>query len=169
MKIWKAALLGLAATVALVIALMLTGVAHGLVLLAYVIFLVALLFAMLIGRLRRVLPLAVEFRRMLPPPALPEMHVEQFETVKLRVAIARYSRSDLYFRLQTPVRDIVAARLSRSYGVDLEREPDRAAAILGEGRAWELVRPDYRSRSDRSAPGWSEREVEQLVEELESL
>ncbi len=169
MKIWKAALLGLAATVALVIALMLTGVAQGLVLLAYVIFLVALLFAMLIGRLRRVLPLAVEFRRMLPPPALPEAHAEQFETVKLWVAIARYSRSDLYFRLRTPVRDIVAARLSRSYGVDLEREPDRAAGILGEGRAWELVRPDYRSDSDRSAPGWSEHEVEQLVEELENL
>jgi hypothetical protein len=169
MKIWKAALLGLAVTVALVVALMLTGVVHGLVLLAYVIFLVALLFAMLIGRLRRVLPLAGEFRRMLSPPALPEPHVKQFESVKLRVAMARYSRSDLCFQLRTPVRDIVAARLSRGYGVDLEREPDRAAAILGEGRAWELVRPDYRSGSDRSAPGWSEHEVEQLVEELEKL
>jgi hypothetical protein len=169
MKNWRAALLGLAATVALVIALMLTGVAHGLVLLAYLIFLVALLLAMLIGRLRRVLPLAVEFRRMRPLPAVPETHVEQFETVKRWVAIARYSRSDLYFRLQAPVRDIVAARLSRSHGVDLEREPDRAAAILGQGRAWELVRPDYSSGSDRSAPGWSEHEVEQLVDELEKL
>jgi hypothetical protein len=169
MKIWRAALLGLAATVAVVIALMLTGVVHGLVLVAYVIFLAALLFAMLIGRLRRVLPLAVEFRRMLPPPAVPETHVKQFETVRLWVAIARYSRSDLYFRLRTPVRDIVSARLSRSYGVDLEREPGRAAAILGQGRAWELVRPDYSWGSDRSAPGWSEHEVEQLVDELERL
>jgi hypothetical protein len=169
MKIWKAALLGLAVTVALVVALMLTGVAHGLVLLAYVIFLVALLLFVLVGRLRRVLPLAVEFRRMRPLPAVPETHVEQFETVKRWVAIARYSRSDLYFRLRIPVRDIVAARLSRSYGVDLEREPGRAAAILGQGRAWELVRPDYSWGSDRSAPGWSEHEVEQLVDELERL
>jgi hypothetical protein len=169
MKIWKAALLGLAATVAFVVALALTGLAHGLVLLAYVLFLAAVVFLMLIRRLGDMLPPATEFRRMLTRSSQQETQVEQFETIKLWFAIARYSRSDLYFRLRLPVRDIVAARLSRSYGVDLQREPDRAAAILGDGRAWEVVRPDYRSPDDRSAPGWSEHELGQLVEELERL
>jgi hypothetical protein len=169
MKAWKAILLGLAATVAVVIGLTLTGIAHGVVLLAYVLALAALLFATLLGRLQRSLPPAREFRRLLPRAAPLETGVEQFEVVKRWIVIAGYSRSDLYFRLRNPVRDIVAARLSRNHGVDLERDPERAAAILGEGRAWELVRPDYRSYADRDAPGWSRREMEQLIEELETL
>lgn len=169
MKIWRAALLVLAATAAVVLALTLTGVAHGLVLLAYVVFLTALLLVVLIGRLRQVLPLAAEFGRLPPSPARPTAQVQQFETMKLWIGMARYSRSDLYFRLRGPVRDIVSTRLLRSYGVDMEREPARAQAILGGGRAWELVRSDYRSDADRSAPAWSEADLEQLVDELENL
>jgi hypothetical protein len=174
MKTWKAASLALAATMAFVIGLALTGIGHGLVLLAYVLFLAAVLFIVVIGRLRDLLPPAADFRRMKVPRGRQETRVEQFEMVKLWLAISRYSRSDLYYRLRPPVRDIVAARLSRGYGVDLEREPDRAASILageqlGGSRAWELVRPDYRSTNDEPAPGWSERELEQLIEELERL
>ena len=71
--------------------------------------------------------------------------MEQLETVKRLVTLAGSSRSDL-LRLRPLVREIVAARLSRRYGVDLEREPERAEALLGKGRAWELVRPDLRAR-----------------------
>ena len=106
---------------------------------------------------------------MLTAPSRAETELEQYETVKLSLAISRYSRADLHAQLRPPVRDIVAARLLRDYGIDLDHEPDRAQAILEGGRAWELVRPDHRSPDDRSAPGWSEHELEQLVEELERL
>ena len=169
MKVWKAMALGLTATAAFLIALTLTGLAHGLALLIYVLFLVAMLLVTIVGRLRDVLPPTVEFRRMLAAPSRGEIEVEQFEKMKLSLAISRHSRTDLYVQLRPPVRDIVAARLFRDYGIDLDHEPDRAEAILGGGRAWELVRRDYRSPDDRSAPGWSEHELEQLVEELERL
>ncbi len=168
-NLWRAARLVIVATVVLAIAFALTGVANGLALLVYVLFLAAVLLALMVGRLRAVLPPAADFRKM-PAKASPaETHVEQFETVKRWVVIASHGQSDLFFQLRPLVRDIVAARLSRNYSINLEREPDRAAAILGDGRAWQLVRPDWRTSAERSAPGWTEHELEQLVEELESL
>jgi hypothetical protein len=168
MRLWKASLLVLAAAVVLIVAFALAGVGNGLALLAYTLFIAALLFAWLIGRLSAVLPLAPDFQRMLCRPVRAETRVEEFETVKRSVILARSSQSDL-LRLRPLVREIVAARLSRRYGVDLQREPERAASLLGEGRARELVRPDFAASVDRYAPGWSQRELEQLVEELERL
>ena len=168
MRLWKALLLVLAGAVALIVAFALAGVGDGLALLAYALFIAALLFAWLIGRLSSTLPLAPDFQRMLRRPVRAETRVEQFETVKRSVILARSSRSDL-LRLRPLVREIVAARLSRRYGVDLEREPALAASLLGQGRAWELVRVDSAAPVDRYAPGWSQSELEQLVEELERL
>jgi hypothetical protein len=168
MRLWKACLLVLTVAVVLVVALALAGVGNGLALLAYALFIAALLFAWLIGRLSRALPLALDFHRLLPRPDRADTRVEQFETVKRSVILARSSQSDL-LRLRPLVREIVAARLSRRYGVDLEREPERAALLMGESRAWELARLDSAGPADRYAPGWSPRELEQLVEELERL
>ncbi len=168
MRLWKASLLTLAAAVAVVIGIVLAGVGSGVALLAYVLFIAALLFAWLLGRLGNVLPPARDFQRLLGRADRPEMPVEQFETIRRLVLLAGSSRSDL-LRLRPLVRDIVGARLSRRYGVDLEREPERAGSLLGGGRVWELVRPDYTTPGDRDAPGWSPGELAQLVDELESL
>jgi hypothetical protein len=168
MRLWKASLLALAAAAAVVVAIVLAGVGNGVALLAYVLFIAALLFTWLIGRLGKVLPPARDFQRLLSRPDQPEMPVEQFETIRRLVVVARSRRSDL-LRLRPLVRDIVAARLSRRYGVDLEREPERAEPLLGDSRAWELLRPGAARPADRDAPGWSHGELEQLVEELESL
>jgi hypothetical protein len=168
MRLWKASLLALTAAVAVVIGIVLAGVGNGVALLAYVLFIAALLFAWLLGRLENVLPPARDFQRLLSRPDRPEMPVEQYESIRRLVLLAGSSRSDL-LRLRPLVRDIVAARLSRRYGIDLEREPARAGSLLGERRVWELVRPDYATAGDRDAPGWSPGELAQLVEELESL
>ena len=56
MRLWRLILLGLAGAVALVIGLVLAGVGNGLALLAYVLFVAALLFAWLIGRSRPCYP-----------------------------------------------------------------------------------------------------------------
>jgi hypothetical protein len=168
MRLWRASQLVLAAAVAVIIGLALAGVGSGLALLAYVLFIAALVFMWLIGRLGNVLPLAPDFQRALARPERAEPPVEQFETVKRSVILAGASQADLY-RLRPLVREIVAARLSRRYGIDVDREPERVRSILGDKRAWEFVRPDAPTRSDRDAPGWSQSELEELVEELESL
>jgi hypothetical protein len=167
-RLWHIGVVGLAATVALVIALALIGVGKGIPLLIYVLFIAALLFAWLVGRLRTALPAAPRFDTLISRPEPGEIEVEQLETVRRRVFLAGTSRADL-FRLRPLVREIVATRLSRRWGVDLEREPERVRALLRDGPAWELVRPDPVSPRDPHAPGWSQRELERLVEELEEL
>jgi hypothetical protein len=169
MRLWRAGVLVLVATIALVLALTLAGAGNGLALLVYVLFLAAVLFALLVARLRTALPAAPSFEALLARPKEHQSPVEQFDTIRRRVAMGSYSEAELYSRLRPLVRDIVAARLSRRYSVDLEREPERARALVGEGRVWELARPDRTRPSDQLARGWSERELEQLVEELESL
>ena len=168
MKLWGRLLLVLAAAVVVVIGLALAGVGNGLALLAYVLFVAAVLFAWVLGRLRTTLPPASDFQRMLARSERAETKVEQLETVKRLVTLAGSSQWDV-FRLRPLVREIVTARLSRRHGVDLERDPERAESLLGKGRAWELVRPDPPPPLDRYAPGWTRSEIEQLVEELENL
>ena len=132
-------------------------------------FVAAILLAVLVARLGAALPLAMDFERVVSKPGKHEPPVEQFETVKRRVAISSYSQLDLHSRLRPLVQDIAAARLSRRYGIDLGREPERAAALLEGNRIWELVRSDREPPTDRFAPGWSEHELERLVEELETF
>ena len=169
MKIWKLALLAGTATAALIVALALTGLAHGWALLAYILFLASLAFMWLLSRLRAVLPPCRDFERLVARREVRPATVDQFETVRGWVAIARYTQADVYLRLRPLVREIVAARLLRAHGIDLYHEPQRAGAVVGPGRTWELVRPDSPPPEDRLARGWSQRELEQLVEELERL
>jgi hypothetical protein len=167
-KLWKKALPVLAAAAAVFVGVALAGVGNGLALLAYVLSMAALVFVWVIGRLRAALPPAPDFQRLLATKEPPEMAVEQLETVKRLVALAGASRFDL-FRLRPLVREIVSARLSRRYGVALERDPDRAETLLQSSRAWGLLGPDSALPVDRDAPGWSRHELEQLIEELENL
>jgi hypothetical protein len=168
MRRWRYLLVVVAAAAVVGVGFALTNVGSGLVLLVYVLVVTGLLFAWLIGRLGRILPAAPRFQRLLARPDRAEVPVEQLESVRRMVILAGSSRSDL-LRLRPLARDIVAARLSRSHGVDLEREPERARSLLGQSRAWELVESDAPTWVDRDAPGWSRRELEQLVEELENL
>ena len=169
MRLWKASLLVLAAAVAVVIAIVLAGVGNGVALLAYVLFVAALLFTWLIGRLGNVLPLARDFQRLLARPDRPEMPVEQFETVRRLVVLARSSRSDLLAAAAPGARH----RRGSSVAALRHRSGARAGASRitagGGPRLGARAAGLPRQRPDRDAPGWSQRELEQLVEELESL
>jgi hypothetical protein len=173
MKWWRLALLLGAATVALIVALALAGVGNGLPLLIYVLFVAALLTGWLVGRLRRALPLAPDFERLLSSPVPAETEVEQFEAIRRRLTLARSTRADL-LRLQPIVREIAATRLSRR-GIDLEREAEKAQALVGGGKLWELIHlgtvvpTGPGDPFDPRAPGWSRAELERLVDELENL
>jgi len=70
-------------------------------------------------------------------------------------------------RLLPLLREAAAARLAQ-HGIELERRPREAAALLGE-EAWELLRPDRREPPDRNAPGLPLAQVQALVERLEAL
>ena len=157
-------------TVAGVIApLALGGKAHGRALLAYVLLLGAVALVFLINRLRRALPRA-RFRRSTRPPAHePELRIDQFERIRRAVESAAWSETYVFESLRPIVREIVATSLMHRYGVDLDRSPSEARSILGEGRAWELTRPESTPSREPRARGWSLDEIDTLLDELEAL
>jgi hypothetical protein len=74
----------------------------------------------------------------------------------------------LHVRLRPILREIAAHRLWMRFGVDLEREPERARELVGPN-AWELVRPERPPPSDRLARGPAAADLRIVVEELERL
>jgi hypothetical protein len=74
----------------------------------------------------------------------------------------------LHTRLRPILREIAAHRLSMRFGVDLDREHERARELIG-GDAWELVRPERLPPSDRLAPGPPASHLSKVVEELERI
>jgi hypothetical protein len=166
---WRAVAWAVFGTVGVVVALVLAGSSHGLALLAYVLFLGALALLNLTARLRATLPAEPDFEQLLGRSDRGAEPIEQLETLSRTLSAAGWNQSELHYRLRPPVREIVAARLSRRHGVDLDRQPERARALLGDGRAWELVRPDRERPQDRSARGWSRRELSELLDELEAI
>lgn len=169
MNFWSVAK-GVALVLAgLVIALAIQGDLGGRALTIYVFALGVALVALTLLWLRRALPLASESRRLLPQQDNPVDEVEQFRTLERRLSLASSSAYDLHFRLRPLIREIARARLARQHGVDLDREPEQARALVGNGRVWELIRPDREPPEDRHARGWSEYELESLMEELEGL
>lgn len=143
----------LGATVALVYALVLGGA----------------LLVLLLRRLRSALPAAVRFERLTARPARETEPIGQLRSIERDVRLSMANCHDLHFSLRPVVREIVSVRLSRLHGVDLDREPERAEALIGAGKIWELVRPDREAPADRRSHGWSKRDMEELLDELESL
>jgi hypothetical protein len=74
----------------------------------------------------------------------------------------------LHVRLRPILREIAAHRLWMRFGVDLDREQERARELVG-ANAWELVRPDRPPPSDRLARGPAPADLRVVVEELERL
>jgi hypothetical protein len=74
----------------------------------------------------------------------------------------------LHVRLRPILRQIAAHRLWMRFGVDLDREPDRAHELVG-AEAWELVRPERPPPLDRLGPGPPASRLRLVVEELERL
>jgi hypothetical protein len=74
----------------------------------------------------------------------------------------------LHTRLRPLLREVAAHRLSMRFGVDLDREHQRARELI-EGEAWELVRPERPAPSDRLAPGPPASHLSRVVGELERI
>ena len=94
--------------------------------------------------------------------------VGQLESVARALDLAEASSFDLHNVLRPIVREIAAARLAR-HGVSLDRQPERARALLG-AQAWELVRPDREAPAGRSGRGGCSRdELRAIVDALEAI
>jgi len=81
---------------------------------------------------------------------------------------SRSSALHLHVRLRPILREIAAHRLWMRFGVDLDREQERARELIGPN-AWELVRPDRLPPEDRLAPGPASAELRIVVDELERI
>jgi len=64
------------------------------------------------------------------------------EEVERAVDFAAWNPADLRRRLRPILREVAAQRLQSSAGVDLERDPAAARALLGE-EAWALVSEEF--------------------------
>lgn len=148
--------------------IVLAGRAHGLALLAYAILLAALCLMLVIDRLRKALPKASRFEPSRHRPARNEP-VVQFERIRRALIAASWNEAHLYQSMRPIAREIAAARLQRHHGIELERSPELAHAIIGDGYAWDLVRPDREPPSGAGARGWSRGELSGLLDELEAL
>ena len=108
------------------------------------------------------------FESGLAPPHLPKERVKQLERLEREVTLGRQNAWDLHTRLGPTLRETAAGLLAGRHGVDLEREPARAASVLGAD-AWELVRPDHAPPQHRHAPGVDAAVLERAIAALERL
>ena len=155
------------ATIALVVALALAGSDRGLALYAYMLLLGAIALAALAARLRR-LPATAPLDELLPAAGGHGDDRRQLDVLIRRLVGSESSAFELHRELRPLVQQIASARLARGRGVDLERSPERARALVG-ARTWELVRPEREPPSEGFLAGWPIAELEALIEELEAL
>ena len=93
--------------------------------------------------------------------------LEQLRQVDRALTAAQASEVGVDRDLRPLFRPIAAMRLARR-GVDLDRHPEEARAILGE-QLWELVRADRARGSNLVTGGISTVGLESLIERLERI
>jgi hypothetical protein len=84
------------------------------------------------------------------------------------VELSRIEAVHFHVRARPLLREIAAHRLRTKYGVELDREPERARELL-PADVWEVVRPERPFPTDRLAPGPSYAEQRKLLDGLERI
>ena len=98
--------------------------------------------------------------------AAPE-RLPQLARLEREVTLASANAFDLHFRLRPILRE-TAGGLLVARGVDLDHQPERARALLGDD-LWQLVRGDRREPLDRTGPGIPPARLRETLERLEAL
>ena len=75
---------------------------------------------------------------------------------------------DVHYRLRPTVTELAAELLSARRGVDLDRDPERARAVLGDD-CWEIVRPDRPQPAERLGAGIDQTTLDRVVTALERV
>jgi hypothetical protein len=84
------------------------------------------------------------------------------------VVLSRLSAFHYYIRVRPVLRELAEHRLRTRFGVELEREAERARELV-PSHAWDVVRPDASPPADRLARGPSLDAQRTVIEELERL
>lgn len=104
------------------------------------------------------------FRKPKPKVAAPEELMRMDREIVLGIADADHAHR----RLLPLLRSTAAARLAARHGVELDRRPESARALLGD-EVWELLRPDRPAPADRHGPGVPREQIAAAIERVESL
>jgi hypothetical protein len=104
----------------------------------------------------------------LEEPEREEEPLPELARLEREVTLGVASTYDLHFRLRPTLRDTAAGLLAVRRGIDLDRQPERARAVLGD-ETWQLVRPDIEPPADRLARGIEPERVRRIVEALERI
>jgi hypothetical protein len=157
-----------AATAALVVLLALRPLSTSRALGIWVVLVAALALLLLVRHSRSGVRPAPRFEAALrsrtETPSEPVELLRMERELELGIANA----SSAHHRLLPLLRAAAAARLASRHGVELDRRPDAARALLGE-EAWELLRPDRPEPVDRFGRGVPRERVTALIERVESL
>jgi hypothetical protein len=128
----------------------------------------ALALGVAIGKLGRAVPRRPSaFDAAFARPTSTHARPASLARVEREVTLATGTAFDVHFRLRPIIREVAAGVLLRR-GIDLDRSPERARAVLGAG-TWELARADRPVPDDRTAPGLPITTVAVVVEDLERL
>jgi hypothetical protein len=109
-------------------------------------------------------PFAASLRRTQAAAQRPQALIR----LEREASMAGSASFDVHYRLRPTVTALAAELLSARRGIDLQREPARAEAALGED-AWELVRPDRPQPAQRHGAGIDEATLERVVTALERV
>ena len=136
----------------------------------YLLALATLALSFLVGVLRRRYPVAAvsPFDLGLRTRGRDDLPLPELARLEREVTLSTTTAFDLHFRLRPVLRRISARMLASRRGIDLERRPEAARALLGE-ELWELVRPDREPPRDRAAGGLELRSLHTMVGALEAL
>ena len=122
----------------------------------------------------------LRLRTTFPPPrrspvdeALQPAHRESERVADLarlerEVLLGTASAYDQHFRLRPTLRETAGQLLAARRGIDLDAQPARARAALGD-ETWQLVRPDLPPPQDRLGRGLSPERLRRAVDALEAL
>jgi hypothetical protein len=105
---------------------------------------------------------ALRGRKETPQPPVELLRMER--ELELGIADATHAHR----RLLPLLRAAATARLASRRGIEFDRRPEAAEALLGED-VWELLRPDRPAPADRHGPGVPRERVAAAIERVESL
>ena len=104
--------------------------------------------------------------RQLPVPAVERPAA--LARLEREVSMAGTASFDVHYRLRPSLVELATGLLFSRRGIDLEREPERAQAVLGD-ETWELVRPDRPAPLQRHGAGIDPAHLERVVVALEQV
>lgn len=135
----------------------------------YLVVAAALVLSALLVRLARSLraPERSIFEDGLARPVATPGRIQQLDRLEREVTLGRQSALDFRRRLQVTLRTIARGLLAQR-GVDLDRDPARAAAVLGP-EAWALVAPEPAAFADWLAGGVDAPALDRAISSLERL